>query len=103
MLGRSTLTQKMEPLLCQIQPTINLRDEILTLSVPWMKEHCSLALNLTIKEVQGRQLCSGKVCGDKIDGIDCGDEISEWLELALGLTGKTTAVAPRQTVTKSTL
>ena len=89
MQGRSTLTQKMEPLLCQIQPNINLRDKILTLSVPWMKESCSVTLNLTLKEVQGRQLCSGKVCGDKIDGIDCGDEISEWLELALGLTGKT--------------
>ena len=89
MQGRSTLTQKSEPLLCQIQPEIDLSCEILTLNVPWMKETCSVALNLNSKEVQGRQLCSGKVCGDKIDGIDCGDEISNWLELALGLTGKT--------------
>ena len=39
-------------------------------------------------EVQTRQLCSGKVCGDSIDGFDCGDNVSNWLEDVLGLTGK---------------
>ena len=87
MQGRSVLTQKSEPLLCQIQPDINLKKEILTLSVPWMEETCSVSLNHNSKEAQERQLCSGKVCGDIIDGIDSGNEVSIWLEQILGLTG----------------
>ena len=72
-----------------LRQELEVKAEILILSVPWMKNICSVPLNLSSKGIQGRQLCSGKVCGDKIDGIDCGDEISDWLELALGLTGKT--------------
>ena len=85
--GRSTLTQKSESQLCQIYPDINLKEEIMTLSVPWVTETCSLSLNLNSIEVKKRQLCSGKVCGDSINGIDCGDNVSSWLEDVLGLTG----------------
>ena len=33
------------------------------------------------------KLCSGKVCGDIIEGYDCGDEVADWLEETIGLTG----------------
>ena len=89
MQGRSTLTQKSEPLLCQIKPNIDLKTKIMTLSVPWSDETCVISLDLTSKEVQEKQLCSGKVCGDFINGLDCGDEVADWLEIVLGLTGKT--------------
>ena len=49
--GRSTLTQKSEPLLCQIQPHINLKEELLTLSVSWMKDTCMIDLNLNSKGI----------------------------------------------------
>lgn len=29
-------------------------------------------------------ICRGKVCGHKIEGIDCGSDVSEWLSLSLG-------------------
>lgn len=89
MQGRSTLTQRREPLLCQICPKIDLKTKIMTLSVPWVDAKCELNL-ATIEgtETLG-QICSGKVCGDQIEGLDCGDLVSEWLEQVLGLTGNT--------------
>ncbi|XP_033215040.1 molybdenum cofactor sulfurase isoform X2 [Belonocnema kinseyi] len=30
------------------------------------------------------KMCRGKVCGHKVEGIDCGAEVSEWLSLSLG-------------------
>ena len=35
----------------------------------------------TIKEHN----CIGNVCGDVVEGLDCGSEVSEWLELVTGL------------------
>ena len=30
-------------------------------------------------EKQEIHKCQSKVCGDKIEGIDCGEEVAEWL------------------------
>lgn len=30
-------------------------------------------------------MCQSRVCGHKVEGLDCGSDISEWLSLALGL------------------
>ena len=32
-------------------------------------------------------LCLGRVCGDRMEGLDCGDAIAEWLAEALGEEG----------------
>lgn len=32
-------------------------------------------------------LCQTKVCGDNIQGIDCGDNVADWLSIALGISG----------------
>ena len=61
----------------------------MTLRALWSDETCEISLDSTSKEVQEKQLCSGKVCGDFINGLDCGDEVADWLENLLGLTGKT--------------
>lgn len=87
MQGRSTLTQRNQPLLCQICPKIDLESKVMRLSVSWLKETCQIALDQTSEFTKEKQLCSGKVCGDVIDGIDVSDEVSDWLELVTGLTG----------------
>ena len=32
-------------------------------------------------------LCLGKVCGEEVEGYDCGREVGDWLDTVLGLTG----------------
>ena len=32
-------------------------------------------------------LCLGKVCGEEVEGYDCGREVGAWLDTVLGLTG----------------
>ena len=98
MQGKSTLTQKNEPLLTQIQPKIDLTKKIMTLSATWQSKTCQIFLQ-NFEEKSSKiaknmsnnpgkvKLCSGKVCGDIIEGFDCGDEVADWLEETLGLTG----------------
>ena len=98
MQGKSTLTQKNEPLLTQIQPKIDLTKKIMTLSATWQSKTCQIFLqnfdeksskiakNMT-NNPGNIKLCSGKVCGDIIEGYDCGDEVADWLEETIGLTG----------------
>ena len=99
MQGKSTLTQKNEPLLTQIQPKIDLTKKIMTLSATWQSRNCQIFLqnfeksskmatnDITNNPEMVTKLCSGKVCGDIIEGYDCGDEVADWLEETIGLTG----------------
>ena len=98
MQGKSTLTQKNEPLLTQIQPKIDLTKKVMTLSATWQSKTCQIFLqnfekssemakNMANNPGMITKLCSGKVCGDIIEGFDCGDEVADWLEETLGLTG----------------
>lgn len=41
-------------------------------------------LNPFSKIMQNGKICRGRVCGHKVEGVDCGEEVSEWLSLALG-------------------
>ena len=84
MQGKSTLTQKNESLLSQIQPEIDLKQEIMILSAPWQTSTCRLSLNRFSARSGSMALCSGKVCGDIIEAHDCGDEVGDWLEDTLG-------------------
>ena len=86
MQGKSTLTQKRESRLCQIKPDIDVENQVMILSAPWETSTCHVALDQD-SETHERLLCSGKVCGDNIDGSDCGDEVAQWLEQVLDLTG----------------
>jgi molybdenum cofactor sulfurtransferase len=85
MQGRKPLTQKILPMLCTIHPILDIDQKIMRLSCPGFPE---FVFNLktsehgnTIKETH----CVGKVCGDTVEGFDCGIEVAEWLELVTGL------------------
>lgn len=81
------LTQKTETKLCLITPSINLDDGWLELSFPYMH---SVKVPLTSAEDDVRissTLCQSKVCGDRVEGIDCGDEVANWLSDALCTNG----------------
>ncbi|GAB6031894.1 hypothetical protein CHUAL_010290 [Chamberlinius hualienensis] len=82
--GGVSLTQKKEPKLCFIKPEIDLQKQIL-------RVHCrglpSVELSLDSAKPDSLStnvnLCQTKICGDRIDVIDCGDEVARWLGKAL--------------------
>lgn len=81
------MTQKSEPKLCLIQPTINVTENTLTLSFPYAKSiHVPLQRSITDNKIVS-MFCQSKVCGDRIDGIDCGDEVANWLDDILYTSG----------------
>lgn len=90
MIVRSTgvaMTQKSDTKLCLIQPSIDEAANTLSLSFPYAK---TVQVPLTRDINDNRlvsSLCTSKVCGDKIDGIDCGDEVAQWLDYVLCSSG----------------
>lgn len=79
-----TLSQKREPRLCLLRPHIDLSRQTLSLDFPDMETfQLSLNSNETYGDTDVRMSCTSKVCGDRINGIDCGDEVSDWLSEAL--------------------
>ena len=82
MQGRSPLTQKAFPTLCLLKPEIDLDRKLMTLrfedlppvQVPIRDESDEPGSGETYS------VCIGKVCGDSVQGIDCGPQVSEWWE-----------------------
>uniref|UniRef100_A0A8C5C937 Molybdenum cofactor sulfurase n=1 Tax=Gadus morhua TaxID=8049 RepID=A0A8C5C937_GADMO len=77
------LSQKREPRLCQILPRVELPLGQLSLSAPGM-ENLSVPLEsaATLKTIQ--RVCQSKVCGDRVETVDSGDEAATWLSDFLG-------------------
>lgn len=90
MIVRSTgvaMTQKSDTKLCLIQPTIDESANALSLSFPYAKT-IQIPLRHDVNDNKVVSLfCQSKVCGDRIDGIDCGDEVAEWLNDVLCTSG----------------
>lgn len=90
MIVRSTgvaMTQKSDTKLCLIQPTIKEVENILSLSFPYaMSIQIPLRRDVNDNKVVS-SFCQSKVCGDRIDGIDCGDEVAAWLDDVLCTSG----------------
>lgn len=81
------VTQKTNTKLCLIQPKICFEKEVLELNFPGMKT-IKLPLNPNFSnDIKSLSLCQSKVCGDRIQGLDCGDEIAEWLSDVLDISG----------------
>lgn len=81
------VTQKTETKLCLITPSINVDGGWLEIAFPYMH---SVKVPLISNEVDARMtstLCQSKVCGDRVEGIDCGDEVANWLSDALCTNG----------------
>ncbi|ELT90808.1 hypothetical protein CAPTEDRAFT_166504, partial [Capitella teleta] len=83
------LNQKRFPKMCLIRPCIDLNAGTLTLCHADMDEQVSVSLNseTAVGGITRLKDCVGKVCGDRVSGVDCGDEAAEWLDRALDLQG----------------
>ncbi|EAT36178.1 AAEL011729-PA [Aedes aegypti] len=79
------LTQKKLTEMCLIRPQINLKTNEMTLSHPSMDDFV-LDLDL-LGESQRIKLCQTKVCQDNVQAIDCGDQVAEWISVALQTSG----------------
>ncbi|XP_050343262.1 molybdenum cofactor sulfurase [Nymphalis io] len=79
------LTQKQCPLMCKIQPFIDLGKRCLTLYFDG-QQPISIPLDPSIaNKYRETQVCQSKVCTDLIKGYDCGDEVADWISNALGI------------------
>lgn len=76
------LTQKHTTKMCLIKPSIDEKMQYLQLEFPGMRSvQIKIVKNEEILKIA--KLCETKVCGDRIEGWDCGNEIAEWLSKAL--------------------
>lgn len=81
----SCLTQKQVPRMTLIHPTIRLGAGELVLSA---EGRSPIAVPLDVQAdapngAQAPRVCPAKVCADKVEGIDCGDEVANWLAQVL--------------------
>lgn len=81
------LTQKTDTKLCLITPSINVDEGWLEISFPYMNSVKVPLISAEGDERISSTLCQSKVCGDRIEGIDCGDEVANWLSDALCTNG----------------
>ncbi|OAD59180.1 Molybdenum cofactor sulfurase 1 [Eufriesea mexicana] len=77
------LTQKQHVNLCLLKPIIFKSKGIMQLHYPEMPAIDIPLDNSSVSTINGT-ICQSRVCGQKVEGIDCGMEVSEWLSLALG-------------------
>lgn len=66
----------------------------------------TVPLNTLSYKINNNTVCRGKVCGHKVEGINCGEEVSEWLSLALGrpnlkLVRQSESSKPKRTIIKN--
>nr|XP_003703471.2 PREDICTED: molybdenum cofactor sulfurase 1 isoform X1 [Megachile rotundata] len=78
------LTQKQHINLCLLKPIIDQERGIMQLNYPGVAAIDVPLHNDSVRTVEGT-ICQSRVCGHKVEGIDCGSDVSEWLSLALGL------------------
>ncbi|CAK9823391.1 Molybdenum cofactor sulfurase [Anthophora retusa] len=78
------LTQKQHIDLCLVKPVIFKDKGIMQLNYPGMPA-IDVPLNDNSTNTVEGSLCQSRVCGHKVEGTDCGSDISEWLSLAIGL------------------
>lgn len=78
----TAFTQKHEPKMCLIRPYIDESRKILRLEHPYRNpiEISLLPLGTCPKTAS---MCQTKVCGDYVNGFDCGQDVSDWLSDAL--------------------
>ncbi|XP_043250230.1 molybdenum cofactor sulfurase 1 [Colletes gigas] len=78
------LTQKQHINLCLLRPVIFKERGIMQLNYPGMPTISVPLDNNNVNTVEGT-LCRSRICGHKVEGTDCGADVSEWLSLSLGL------------------
>ncbi|CAL7939179.1 unnamed protein product [Xylocopa violacea] len=78
------LTQKQYTNLCLLKPTIFKDKGIMQLYYPGMPT-IDVPLDDNSMTIIDGKVCQSRVCGHKVEGTDCGSDVSEWLSLAIGL------------------
>ncbi|XP_012870305.1 PREDICTED: molybdenum cofactor sulfurase [Dipodomys ordii] len=74
------LNQKQEPRLCLIRPSIDLQEGRMVIKAEGMEP-----IEVPLEEASGRaQIYQSKVCADRVNTFDCGEEISKWLSKFFG-------------------
>ncbi|XP_054655289.1 molybdenum cofactor sulfurase isoform X2 [Dunckerocampus dactyliophorus] len=77
------LSQKRELRLCLIRPQVHLSSNELLLQASGM-DTISVPLEIRTGVDASYPVCQTKVCGDRVETVDCGDEAASWLSDFLG-------------------
>ncbi|KAG5266453.1 hypothetical protein AALO_G00232270 [Alosa alosa] len=77
------LSQKREPTLCQVQPQVSLASNALHIKAPGMSS-ITVPLGDLKERKHSQKACQSKVCGDRVQTVDCGDEAASWFSEFLG-------------------
>ncbi|KAF2904992.1 hypothetical protein ILUMI_01176 [Ignelater luminosus] len=82
------VTQKNDTRLCLIKPKININKKVLEMHFEG-ESVMNVPLNMSASKINSvwPLKCQSKVCGDRIQGWDCGNEVGNWLSEVLGLPG----------------
>ncbi|XP_077469060.1 molybdenum cofactor sulfurase isoform X1 [Stigmatopora argus] len=81
------LSQKQEPRLCLIRPQVRLSSNELLLQASSQSVRMntiSVPLEITSATHASYPVCQSKVCGDRVETMDCGDEAASWLSDLVG-------------------
>ncbi|KAL1508879.1 hypothetical protein ABEB36_003701 [Hypothenemus hampei] len=73
----SCVSQKQIKSLCTLKPTLDFTVNKLRLTVK--DSEIEVPLEVTEETSNEGYICNSKVCGDRIQGIDCGTKVAEWL------------------------
>ncbi|XP_025955660.1 molybdenum cofactor sulfurase isoform X3 [Dromaius novaehollandiae] len=75
------ITQKQEPRLCLVNPSIDLKQNIMVIQAEGMDP-----ISLPLEENTGKEavICESKVCSHRVKTYDCGERIADWLSMFLG-------------------
>ncbi|XP_044071197.1 molybdenum cofactor sulfurase [Siniperca chuatsi] len=77
------LSQKRETRLCLIRPQVHFPSNKLLLQASGM-DTISVPLENNTQTHTSYRVCQSKVCGDRVETVDCGDEAASWLSDFLG-------------------
>lgn len=80
----TSVTQKNETRLCMIKPFIDEKKMVMKLDFPGVSS-IEVPLQYESDNTREAKICETKVCGDRIQGIDCGNEIAQWLGTVLSI------------------
>ncbi|NXA33940.1 MOCOS sulfurase, partial [Eudromia elegans] len=75
------MTQKQEPRLCLIHPSIDLKQNIMIIQAEGMDP-----ISMSLEENPGKEavICESKVCSHRVKTYNCGERIAAWLSMFLG-------------------
>uniref|UniRef100_A0AAR5NXF8 Molybdenum cofactor sulfurase n=1 Tax=Dendroctonus ponderosae TaxID=77166 RepID=A0AAR5NXF8_DENPD len=76
------VSQKKIGKLCTLKPILDFSRKMLKLKIN--DSEISMPLEPEENASSNANFCNSKVCGDKVQGFDCGNEVAEWLSANLG-------------------